>query len=183
MPNKGDTLENPVTSERVIFLETSASSGGTLLRMEVFNLANGFNKIVHIHPTQIERHEVLGGEMGVNIGGQERVLRAGESAVFNMNVPHMFWNISGPNLHFITEFRPAFNTEDFIESYIAVAKEGKSNAKGQPPLLLFFVMLREYPIAGYYAKAPIWLQKAAISVLAFIGRLIGYRGVHQYPDA
>lgn len=181
MPKPGAVFENPVSNETVIFLETRASTNNELLRMEAFGLANGFNRIDHIHPSQQERHEVLGGQMGVNLAGKELVLNPGESITFEKNVPHKFWNVSGEDLHFITEFRPAFDTEDFIESYFAASQTGKVNKKGQPPLLHFFVMLKCFPIAGYAADLPIFLQKTVINILAFIGRIFGYKGRLTYP--
>ena len=179
MPKKGDVLENPITKERVIFLETSASTNNELLRMEAFNLADGYNKVYHLHPTQTERHEVISGMMGITMADVDYYLHPGESLLMPKNVPHKFWKASEEPIHFITEFRPAFDTEVFIETYIALARDGKSNSKGAPPLLQFFVILYEHPIAGYVANAPIWLQKAVIATMAFIGRLFGYVGSYK----
>jgi quercetin dioxygenase-like cupin family protein len=179
MPKKGDVLENPITKERVVFLETSASTNNQLLRMEAFNLADGYNRTYHIHPTQTESHHLLGGSMGVTKDGTDIFLKPGESVTFEPNVPHKFWNASKDPIHFRTEFRPAFDTEVFIETYIALARDGKSNAKGAPHLLQFFVILHEHPIAGYVARAPIWLQKGVIAFMAFIGRMFGYTGTYS----
>lgn len=180
MPKKGDVLINPVSREKVVFHETRASTDNEVLKMEAFGLIEGFNETRHIHPTQHETHTVLGGVMGVEMDGKEYTLRANESITFPPNIPHKFWNISGDDLHFITEFRPAFETEDFIETYIAIAQTGKVNKKGQPPFLQFFVILNRYPIAGYLAGPPVFLQKIIISILAFIGRLFGYKGSMKY---
>ena len=175
MARKGDVLENPVTGERVIFLETRESSNNQLLRMEAFNLADGFNRVYHIHPTQEERHEVIEGIMGIKAGGKEHVLNPSEIFTFPNDVPHKFWNISGKDIHFLTEFRPAYDTEGFIETYFRIAQAGKANEKGQPPLFHFFVLLNHYPIAGYLAGVPISIQRVFISIMAFIGRLLGYK--------
>jgi quercetin dioxygenase-like cupin family protein len=183
MPVKGEVLENPVTKERVTFLETSASSNNELLKMEAINLADGFNNINHIHPTQEETHHVISGTMGVEKDGKTYTLKDGDSISFPPMVPHKFWNAGKDGgkspIHFITEFRPAYDTEIFIETYIALARDGKSTKKGRPPILQFFVILHDHPIAGYAAKAPIWLQKIVISILAFIGRLFGYAGTYK----
>ncbi len=181
MPKKGDVLENPITKERVTFLETSASSGNELLRMEAINLADGYNRVYHLHPSQMERHEILAGKMGVIVAGKDMILGPGQSVVFEPNVPHRFWNADKSTaIHFITEFRPAFDTEVFIETYIALARAGRFADDGFPHLLQFFVMLREHPIAGYLARAPIFLQNAVIAVGAFFGRLRGYVGTASY---
>lgn len=181
MAKPGDIFENPVSKEKVVFYETRESSNNAVLRMEAFGLTNDFSRIAHIHPSQQERHEVVAGLMGANVDGKEYVVHPSESITFEKSVPHKFWNMSGEDLRFVTEFRPAFETEDFIETYFAVAQTGKVTKKGQPPFLHFFVILQRYPIAGYHAKAPIFLQKIVINVLAFLGRLFGYKGSLKYP--
>ena len=181
MVKKGEVIENPITKERVTFLDTNASTNNELLRMETFNLADGYNRVYHIHPSQVERHRVLGGSMGVTVAGKDMLLHAGDSVVFEKNVPHKFWNgDTSATLHFITEFRPAFNTEGFIETYIALARDGKFADDGFPHLLQFFVMLSDFPIAGFAAGPPIWLQKLVIGIGALLGRMRGYVGTATY---
>ena len=181
MPKKGDVMLNPITGERVTFLETCESSNNALLRMEAFNLADGYNRVYHLHPTQEEQHHVLGGKMGVVVGGEQRLLGPGESVVFSPGAPHKFWNADkSATIHFITEFRPAFDTEVFIETYIALARAGMFRDDGFPSLLQFFAMLQEHPIAGYVARAPIWLQKAVIGIGGFLGHRYGYQGTVAY---
>ena len=181
MPQKGDILENPITKEKVIFLETSASTNNELLRMEAFNLADGYNRVYHLHPSQVEQHHLIAGTMGVTVDGKDLILHPGESVTFEKNIPHKFWNADkSTTIHFITEFRPAYDTEVFIETYIALARAGKFKDDGFPYLLQFFVMLHAHPIAGYLARAPIWLQNAAIAIGAFFGRLCGYVGTVAY---
>ena len=182
MPQKGDVLINPVSKEKVIFRETRKSTDNELLKMEAFGLIEGFNETRHIHPDQQETHIVLEGVMGAEMAGKEYTLKANDTITFPPNVPHKFWNISGDDLHFITEFRPAYETEDFIETYIAIAQTGKVNKKGQPPFLQFFVILKRYPIAGYLAGPPLFLQKMIIGLLASIGRLFGYKGSVKYSE-
>ncbi len=181
MPKKGDVLENPITRERVTFLETSASTNNELLRMETFNLADGYNRVYHFHPTQVERHEILGGRMGVTVAGKDSILNPGDSVVFERNVPHRFWNADkSTTIHFITEFRPAYDTEDFIETYIALARAGKFADDGFPYTLQFLTMLQAHPIAGYAAGAPKWFQRLIIGTGASLGRLAGYVGSARY---
>lgn len=149
--------------------------------MEAFHLADGYNRVYHVHPTQVERHEVLEGKMGVNVDGRELFLGPGESVVFEKGVPHKFWNADkSVVIHFVTEFRPAFDTEVFIETYIALARAGKFRNDGFPRRLQFFVMLHEHPIAGYIARVPIWIQKVVIAAGAFLGRIRGHVGTYAY---
>jgi quercetin dioxygenase-like cupin family protein len=70
MARQGDVVENPLTGERVTFLETVGDTGGDLLRFE-YALPPGWFVPAHIHPRQEERHEVLSGTLRGRVGGQE----------------------------------------------------------------------------------------------------------------
>ena len=46
---------------------------------------------VHFHPSQDERFEVSEGELRVNLDGEERTLRAGDTLVIPRGTPHSMW--------------------------------------------------------------------------------------------
>ena len=50
MATKGNVIENPVTGEKVTFLETAADTNGELLRLELAVGPHGFLAVPHIHP-------------------------------------------------------------------------------------------------------------------------------------
>src|ERR687893_435046 len=78
MIRKGDTIENPVTGERVTFLETSAETGGELVLIETTVAPNGFVAAEHIHPYQSERFEVIEGVVEFRLDGETVVAREGD---------------------------------------------------------------------------------------------------------
>ena len=61
MIRKGDVIENPVTGERMQFLETSAETNGEYVLVEVTVQPNGFVAAAHTHPYQTERFEIESG--------------------------------------------------------------------------------------------------------------------------
>lgn len=69
MARRGDVVENPMTGERVTFLETASDTGGELLRFE-YVLPPRFSIPEHVHPRQEERHEVLSGTLTGRGGGE-----------------------------------------------------------------------------------------------------------------
>ena len=75
-------LENPQTSERLVFLETSESTGGELVSFELVFRPRGYTAIKHVQPNQEERHEVLEGHLGVEVDGGRQTLGPGESVTF-----------------------------------------------------------------------------------------------------
>jgi quercetin dioxygenase-like cupin family protein len=86
-------IENPITGERITFLDTTRETNGELLRFE-YVLPPGFTIAEHVHPRQEERHEVLSGTLWGRIGGQEQDYGEGERVIGPAGVPHAYRNPS-----------------------------------------------------------------------------------------
>jgi len=54
----GDTIENPVTGERIVFHKTSRDTGGEAVVIECFVRPHGFVAAAHVHPSQEERFQM-----------------------------------------------------------------------------------------------------------------------------
>jgi mannose-6-phosphate isomerase-like protein (cupin superfamily) len=174
MLRPGDVLENPVTGERLIIHETSSTSNGEILRYEGFIRPRGMAAYEHIHPHQQEHHRVLDGVLRMLVAGREETLRPGESTTVPVGVPHKV--VGGSDeVHVMLEFRPALRWEELLETWIALARDGKLNKRGFPNPLQAAVMAHEYRDEVYAARPPLAVQKAATAVLAPLGRLVGYR--------
>src|SRR5258708_33474942 len=76
----GQTIENPLTGERVTFLQTTQSTGGTLLEVECAIPGPGFGPPLHVHLKQKESFRVVAGKLGVVGAGEQRLLGIGETA-------------------------------------------------------------------------------------------------------
>jgi mannose-6-phosphate isomerase-like protein (cupin superfamily) len=82
MAHRAQTLENPASGERITFRQTSASTGGELLAIDLELPAN--RRVPggqHIHPNQEERFEVVEGTMRFRMGRKRVVARPGEVVV------------------------------------------------------------------------------------------------------
>src|SRR5438128_11994201 len=75
MIHAGDTIENPVTGERIVFNKTSRETGGEAVEIEVYVRPGGVVAAAHVHPFQSERFEVISGRIGMKLG--RRTLEAG----------------------------------------------------------------------------------------------------------
>ncbi len=80
MIRAGDTIENPVTGERIVFRQTSRETNGQAVVIETFVQPNGFVAAAHVHPSQEERFEVLRGSVGFRIGRKKLVAGPGQRA-------------------------------------------------------------------------------------------------------
>src|SRR6516162_5087081 len=73
MIRAGDSIENPVTGERLVFRQTSRETNGAAVVIETYVQPNGFVAAAHVHPSQEERFEVLRGTVGVKVGREKVV--------------------------------------------------------------------------------------------------------------
>ena len=77
MIRAGESIENPITGERVTFLKTSAEMDGESVLIDTTVAPNGFVAAEHLHPYQSERFEILKGEVEFKRDGEIAVARAG----------------------------------------------------------------------------------------------------------
>jgi hypothetical protein len=59
---KGQTLVNPVTGERMTFVETAAENGGERVVIELHADPGGSVAAAHVHPSQWETFSVVSGK-------------------------------------------------------------------------------------------------------------------------
>lgn len=185
MSRTGHTIENPVTGDRVCFLQTAAESNGELLRIEyiVTRRENAPHVPLHFHLLSEERFEVVQGKLGVILGTErtKQFLQVGESVVIPAGTIHTFWNAGEEALHFITEIKPPGHFQSYWETMFGLARDGKVNAKGFPAL--FQLMVIAETADSYTTDLPLPILKSIIKVFAWIGRRLGYRGRYaQYSD-
>jgi len=180
----GDVIENPITGERITFLQTTRETGGELLRYE-YVLPPGFTIPEHVHPHQEERHEVLSGTLRGRVGGQERDFAEGERVVGPAGVPHAWRNPSSEEeLRLVSELRPPLVFETIIETYFGLAQDGKTTRQGIPKNPLQLAVLVDETRGMFYAsRVPVVVQEAFLAlfaVAAWVGRLLGYKV--RYPE-
>ena len=174
MIRKGDTIENPVTGERVTFLETSAETGGELVLIETTVAPDGFVAAEHIHPYQSERFEVIEGVVEFRLDGETVVAREGDVVMVEAGAAHQFRNIGTEEVRFLTEVCPALSFEEFLETMFGLAADGKTNGSGMPnPLRLAVVMNEQFDLVRL-PSPPAWVQRMGLAIGAPLGRLLGY---------
>ena len=76
---KGQTLTNPVTGERMTFVETAADTDGEYVVIELSADPGGAVAAAHVHPSQWETFEVVSGTLGAKVGGRKVKAGPGET--------------------------------------------------------------------------------------------------------
>jgi quercetin dioxygenase-like cupin family protein len=170
----GDKIESPL-GPTLVFRQTSRDSDGRLLEMEAVYRPSPLQPPEHYHPRQEERFEVLSGALRVRISGKERVYGADENFTVRRGARHSMSCVGDEETRVAWQVRPALRTETFFETMWGLSRDGKVNSKGRPGLLRGSVILKEYSPEVRLAQPPYLLQLVAFSLLAPIGRFLGFR--------
>lgn len=177
MAGQPDSIENPATGERITFRRRAADTDGALLEFELTMEPRGITMPAHVHPRQEERVEVTSGEVHLRLGGEERVLAAGNVLTLPAGVPHMIWNESDAEATAVVRATPALRTETAIETLFGLARDGKTNNSGMPNPLQGALLAKEYET--FFAFPPLPIQRLVLAAIAPIARLLGYKT--SYP--
>lgn len=175
----GDTIENPVTGERVVFLKTAAETGGEAVVVETYVRPGGFVAARHVHPHQDEHFRVVSGTVGFRAGRERLELGAGESVTVPAGTPHKFWNASDVEARFVCEVRPALQFEQLLATMYALAADGRTNRKGMPNPLRLAVIARHHFDDVRLPFPPAWMQRLGLALGAPLGRLVGYKPTYE----
>jgi mannose-6-phosphate isomerase-like protein (cupin superfamily) len=179
MIRAGDTIENPVTGERIVFRRTSAETNGEAVVIECFVRPSGFVAKPHVHPSQTERFDVLSGTVTFKIDGQELPAGPGDCVLVPAGRTHQFWNAGEEEARFRCEIRPALGFEQLLETMFSLAQAGKTNRKGMPNPLRLAVIARAHFDTVRLPFPPAWMQRVGLALGSPLGRLVGYRATYE----
>jgi mannose-6-phosphate isomerase-like protein (cupin superfamily) len=140
----GETVENPVTRERLTFIRTAADTGGEVLELDLILAPGGFVPAMHVHPSQEERFEVHAGSPRFRVGATERTASVGEKLNVPPETPHRFWNPASADARLRIELRPALRMEEVLKETARLGRNGKLNRKGLPNPIYDAVLAHEY---------------------------------------
>ena len=178
MIQAGDSIQNPITGERLVFRKTSRETGGQAVVIETFVQPNGFVAAAHVHPSQEERFEVLRGSVGFKLGRKKLVAGPGQRITVPAGTPHKFWNAGDDEAHFVCEVRPALQFESLIETMFGLATDRKTNRKGMPNPLRLAVIANAHFDTVQLPFPPALLQRIALAMGSPLGRLVGYGPIY-----
>lgn len=172
MARAGDVIKNPVTGETITFLRTSDDTGGALLELELLLRPGAFLPAEHVHPSQEEAFTVLEGAVRFTSGRDVDVVRPGGTLVVPAGRPHSWGPDGDAGARVRVVLTPPGSTAQFFETYFALAREGKVNAKGLANPIRMAQLGRTYDI--YVAAVPVAVQRPFLAALDAVGRVLGY---------
>jgi mannose-6-phosphate isomerase-like protein (cupin superfamily) len=115
MPVPGQELTDPATDARLRFLSTSASTGGSCVRMELTVEAGWSAGPLHVHPRQTERLRVTAGRFHGQVGRKGMELLPGDEIEVPPATSHTIELIDRCGSVEV-EFTPALRTDELFET-------------------------------------------------------------------
>jgi quercetin dioxygenase-like cupin family protein len=181
MAKAGDGIDNPVTGERIVVLQSAQETDGELFAFELSVKPHGFVSAEHIHLKQEEAFEVTRGTIRFRINGQEMDTATGQKVVIPPGTRHILWNASDEEASMTVWLRPALKTETAFETLFGLARDAKTNKRGLPNIFQAAVLLADYPETQLLLPSPVHIFLKLLTPLA---RLLGYRSSYpQYSSA
>ena len=177
MAKAGDVIDNPVTGERIVVLQSTQETAGELFAFELSVKPHGFVSAEHIHLKQEETFEVTRGTIRFRINGKEADTVVGQKVLIPPGTPHSWWNASDEEVAATVWLRPALNFEIVIETLCGLARYGKTNARGLPNIFQIAMITATYKETKVVLPAAV---PVLLKLLTPLARLLGYRS--SYPQ-
>lgn len=136
----------------------------------------------HVNPKWSEWFEVIHGKFRVEVDGTGTTLTEGDDILIPADVPHRHWNPASRPARIRYEARPGLRFAEALETFYTLAQAGRTDEDGLPNPLQFAVIQGEYPGYFYSTDLPRSVQRGMFSVLAPIGRLLGYQGTYTRDE-
>ncbi len=178
MPSQGQIIANPVTGDSYEFLETAADTNGTHVRMKATLRRRGPAVPDHLHTLQEETFEVQAGQLTVVMGGEIKVISAGQTITLPKNTPHNHYNGGTEAVVYIHTVKPALDFDYLIENLIGLIADGKSK-NGKLGMMQELVSARYLDSKSYLTGIPVGVQQFLAHIVGPVGRILGYRAVYK----
>lgn len=179
MTQVGQSIQNPVSGERITFLRTAADTDGELLEFELELAADGRVPGAHVHPAQEECFHVLEGTMKFRLGLRTIVASAGETVAVPAGRTHKFSNHGDGSARARVEVVPALDMEELLRTTTQLASEGNVTRSGMPKPLHLALFVRRFRREVRAPFPPAWVVHAVMAPLAALARVRGHAARYE----
>lgn len=128
----------------------------------------------HLHPAQDERFAIHEGELTVEVDGQTRTLRAGDTLDVPRDTPHRMWNSGAGPARATWQTRPALDTIGFWREMDAARRSRPTGQDGVLSPVAVAPILKRHR-AEFRLAVPAPLERTALAVLGTAARIKGYK--------
>jgi uncharacterized protein YndB with AHSA1/START domain len=141
------------------------------LVFDVIGRPRGFLTYPHVHTEQIERFEVIAGEMKVKLGRAKHELRAGDRMAVPPRQAHRQMPAGEGPGHVRVTVSPAGRTEEFLRRLAHMCAEGQFNKAGFPGPVAGARLVCDFADAGHAAMPSLAAQFRLAKAVLAVARL------------
>jgi len=161
-----------------------AAADQTDLTYDVTGRPRGLVAQPHVHTDQVERFEVLSGEMRLVLNRRRHVLRAGDRMEVPAGQPHRQLASGAGDGHVRVTVSPAGRTEEFLRRLAALSRERQFTRQGFPKPLAAARLILDFADTGHATFPPLPVQRLiANAVLALAEMWREYAFVDEWDVA
>lgn len=172
MSEARDKLELPGGASFVI-TKSAAETSGERVELEITLPPGAPGPPPHFHPRQEEQWHVIVGTLEVQVDGNLRTLREGESASIPAGHVHTLRNRTHEDVRVLDVHVPALDFQDYMQDLHRLTQAAKITTLRSPRSLIYLAMvLRQHRTTQLTASRPL---RIAESALAGLGKLLGLR--------
>jgi quercetin dioxygenase-like cupin family protein len=177
----GDSLENPCTGERGVVVKTPWEGDDRSLEADLHVQPGGAVVGEHVHEDFDERFTVVSGRIAFRLDGSESVAAPGEVVEIPCGRWHDWWNAGDAEEAMARVWvSDGARFLQMIETLFGLARDGYTNATGQPDPLQLAMFATEFRDVLVLRRPPAFVQSALFGLLRPLARARGYRGT--YPQ-
>jgi mannose-6-phosphate isomerase-like protein (cupin superfamily) len=170
----GDVVWNPLSGEKAMLVESAEETGGARIVVDFAVEAGGFVPGgEHVHDTCVEHFEVRAGRIAFLLGGEQRVLEAGEQLTVPRGLWHRWWNPGDDEVVTRVRVEPALRFQDGILAFWGLCADGHTNGEGRPSPLFGALLATRYRAELRYRQPPDLVQRVAFPPLAALAQRRG----------
>ena len=175
----GVSFSNPVSGERIEVLEVDPGPGESRIEGRLTVAPGGIGPPRHVHPTQEEEFRVEEGQLTLHLDDDTRELTAGDEVTVRSGHVHGFENRSEEPVVFRGGIHPGDQLLHALSTLFGLAHDGRTRDDGTPHLLQAMVFAQAMRDSMHLAEPPRPVQEAMWTILAPIGRMLGYQATYD----
>jgi len=187
MAHAGDTLDISQLGFRVLLKRTATETDGAELELEVSGRPRGFITQEHVHPSQLERHEMIAGAMKLVLDGHDHILVPGDSIEVPAGTAHRQLPLGEGEGTDRVILRPAGSTQEFLERLAELSARGAFNRFGLPGPVAGAQLVHDFGEDGHASRPSLALQQAIAGAVlkgaSALARNSVTAGANGGPDA
>jgi mannose-6-phosphate isomerase-like protein (cupin superfamily)/uncharacterized protein YndB with AHSA1/START domain len=184
MPDTDEVLDISALGARVVLRPAGSTPQEGDLTFDVIGRPRGFVAQPHVHTGQVERFEVLSGEMLLVLDRGHHVLRPGDRMAVPAGRAHRQLPSGPADGHVRVTVSPAGRTEEFLRRLAALSGEGQFTRQGFPKPVAAAHLILDFADTGHAAVPPVPLQRLlARGILAVAGLWREYAFVDEWDVA